>query len=95
MIVLIFLPQRSPFAGICPLQNWNSPLAKAHSLSFHSSADGPLLGMAESQHTMSESNACVIDHMQLRAYLIRNQVPHVINNHMHLTVAILSGKKNK
>ena len=22
-------------------------------------------------------------------------MPHVINNHMHLTVAILSGKKNK
>ena len=38
---------------------------------------------------------CVIDHMQLRAYLIRNQAPHVINNHVHLTVAILSGKKNK
>ena len=51
--------------------------------------------MAESQHTMSESNACVIDHMQLRTYLIRNRAPHVINNHMHLTVAILSGKKNK
>ena len=51
--------------------------------------------MVESQHTMSESNACVIDHMQLHAYLIRNQAPHVINNHLHLTVAILSGKKNK
>ena len=34
-------------------------------------------------------------HMQLCAYLIRNQAPHVINNHLHLTVAILSGKKNK
>ena len=51
--------------------------------------------MVESQHTISESNACVIDHMQLRAYLIRNQTPHVINNHVHLTVAILSDKKNK
>ena len=66
-----------------------------YGLSFHSSADGPFLGMAESQHTMSQSNACVIDHVQLRAYLIRNQAPHVINNHMHLSVAILSGKKNK
>ena len=33
--------------------------------------------------------------MQLRAYLIRNWVPHVINNHMHVAVAILSGKKNE
>ena len=33
--------------------------------------------------------------MQLRAYLIRNRAPHVINNHVHLTVAILSGKKNE
>ena len=85
LIVLVFLPQWSPFTGICPLQNWNSPLAKAHSLSFHSSADRPFLGMAESQHTMSQSNACVIDHMQLHAYLIRNRAPHVINNHVHLT----------
>ena len=37
----------------------------------------------------------VIDHMQLHAYLIRNWVPHVINNYVHLTVAILSGKKNE
>ena len=51
--------------------------------------------MAESQHTISDSNACIIDHMQLCAYLIRNQAPHVINNHVHLTVTILSGKKNK
>ena len=36
-----------------------------------------------------------IDHTQLRAYLIRNQALHVINNHVHLTVPILSGKKNK
>ena len=34
-----------------------------------------------------------IDHMQLRAYLIRNRAPNVINTHMHLAVAILSGKK--
>ena len=33
--------------------------------------------------------------MKLRAYLIRNRAPHVINSHMHLAVAILSGKKNK
>ena len=33
--------------------------------------------------------------MQLHAYLIRNQVLHVIKNHVHLTVAILSGKKNE
>ena len=37
----------------------------------------------------------LIDHMQLRAYLIRNRVPHVINGHMHQVVAILSGKTNK
>ena len=37
----------------------------------------------------------IIDHMQLCAYLIRNQVPHVINSHMHLAVAILTGKKNE
>ena len=36
-----------------------------------------------------------IDHMQLRAYLIRNRVPHVINSHVHQAVAILSDKKNK
>ena len=36
-----------------------------------------------------------IDYMQLRTYLIRNRAPHVINNHMHLTVVILSGKKNE
>ena len=35
----------------------------------------------------------LIDHMQLRAYLIRNWAPHAINSHMHLAVAILSGKK--
>ena len=33
--------------------------------------------------------------MQLRAYLIINRAPHVINSHMHLAVAILSGKKNE
>ena len=33
--------------------------------------------------------------MQLRAYLIRNRVPHVINSHVHQVVAILSGKTNK
>ena len=33
--------------------------------------------------------------MQLRAYLIRNRVPRVINSHMHLAVTILSGKKNE
>ena len=37
----------------------------------------------------------VIDHMQLRAYLIRNQVLHVINSYVHLAVAILSGKENE
>ena len=37
----------------------------------------------------------LIDHMQLRAYLIRNRAPHVINSHVHQAVAILSGKKNK
>ena len=37
----------------------------------------------------------VIDHMQLHNYLIRNWVPHVINNHVHLTVTVLSGKKNE
>ena len=36
-----------------------------------------------------------IDHMQLRAYLIRNRAPHVINNHVHVAVAIWSGKKNE
>ena len=36
-----------------------------------------------------------IDHMQLRAYLIRNRAPNVINSHVHQAVAILSGKKNK
>ena len=36
-----------------------------------------------------------IDHMQLHAYLIINRVPHVINSHVHLAVAILSGKKNE
>ena len=35
----------------------------------------------------------IIDLMQLRAYLIRNQAPHVINSHVHLAVAILSGEK--
>ena len=39
--------------------------------------------------------ASPIDHMQLRAYLIRNRAPHVINSHVHQAVAILSGKKNK
>ena len=34
-----------------------------------------------------------IDHVQLRAYLIRNRASHVINSHVHLAVAILSGKK--
>ena len=53
-------PQWFPFAYICPFQNWNSQLAKARSLSFHSSADRPFLGMAEWQHTISESNACII-----------------------------------
>ena len=33
--------------------------------------------------------------MHLRAYLIRNRAPHVINSHVHQAVAILSGKKNK
>ena len=33
--------------------------------------------------------------MELRAYLITNWAPHVFNNHVHLTVAILSGKKNE
>ena len=33
--------------------------------------------------------------MQLRAYLIRNRAPHVIDNHVHVAVAILSGKKNE
>ena len=33
--------------------------------------------------------------MQLHAYLIRNHALHVINNHVHVTVAILSGKKNE
>ena len=33
--------------------------------------------------------------MQLRAYLIRNRAPHVINGHVHQAVTILSGKKNK
>ena len=36
-----------------------------------------------------------IDHMQLHTYLIRNRTLHVVNNHMHLAVAILSGKKNE
>ena len=30
--------------------------------------------------------------MQLHAYLIKNQVPHVINGHMHQVATILSGK---
>ena len=34
-----------------------------------------------------------VDHMQLRAYLTRTRAPHVINSHVHLAVAILSGKK--
>ena len=33
--------------------------------------------------------------MHLRAYLIRNRAPNVINNHVHLAVAILCGKKNE
>ena len=33
--------------------------------------------------------------MQLRAYFIRNRAPQVINNHVHLTVAILSDKRNE
>ena len=33
--------------------------------------------------------------MQLRAYLIRNRAPHVINGHVLQAVAILSGKKNE
>ena len=33
--------------------------------------------------------------MQLRAYLIRNRTLHVIDSHVHLIVAILSGKKNE
>ena len=37
----------------------------------------------------------LIDHMKLRANLIRNWAPHVINSHVHRAVAILSGKKNK
>ena len=36
-----------------------------------------------------------IGYMQLRAYLIRNRAPHVINSHVHQAVAFLSGKKNK
>ena len=36
-----------------------------------------------------------IENMQLCVYLIRNQAPHVINSHVHLAVAILSGKKNE
>ena len=39
------------------------------------------------------NNTKIIDLMQLRAYLIRNQAPHVINSHVHLAVAILSGEK--
>ena len=59
----------TPFHWHLPFTKLKLSLAKLHSLSFSSSADGPFLGMAESQHTMSESNACVKDHMQLRAYL--------------------------
>ena len=33
--------------------------------------------------------------MQLHAHLIRNRMLHVINKHVHQTVAILSGKKNE
>ena len=33
--------------------------------------------------------------MQLRTYLTRNWALHVINSHVHLAVAILSGKKNE
>ena len=36
-----------------------------YGLSFYFSADGPFLGMAESQHTMSESNAYVIKYPQM------------------------------
>ena len=36
-----------------------------------------------------------IDHMQSRGYLITNRATHVINNHVHLALAIFSGKKNE
>ena len=45
--------------------------------------------------TCGKNILCIIDHIQLRAYLIRNRAPHVINSHVHLAVAILSGKKNE
>ena len=47
------------------------------------------------QTLYSESYFTFIDHMQLHAYLIRNRALHVINNHVHLTIAILSGKINE
>ena len=31
----------------------------------------------------------------IRAHLIRNWAPHVINSYVHLAVSILSGKKNE
>ena len=36
-----------------------------------------------------------IDHIQLQAYVIRNLSLHVFNSHVHLAVAILSGKMNE
>ena len=44
-------------------------------------------------HVAQYEQGLLIDHMQLYAYLIRNRAPHVINNQVHVAVAILSGKR--
>ena len=51
--------------------------------------------MKIAEFTYLEKNQRAIDHMQLRAYIIRNWAPHVINNHMHVAVTILIDKKNE
>ena len=68
LIVFIFLPNDSLL-----LQPALVKLKLAHSLFFYSSADIPFLGMAESQHIMSKSKACVIKHSQTP---VPNDVEH-------------------
>ena len=45
--------------------------------------------------TRIETREKFIDHMHLRAYLIRSRAPHVVKNHVHLAVTILSGRKDE
>ena len=51
---------------------------------------------SHSSHQTLSAQALIlkmIDHRKLHAYLIRNRVPHIINNHVHL--AVTNGEKNE